>query len=177
MGKRRKAPSLRCRLRGLRFEESVDIKSGTTFSGGVVTSVAGQNGLAFVERKAGVGIGDDVMVEGRRATLVALEFSDGEDDTEEEVAVVEAPVSEKERKAAKLAAMQAKLAAAGLAKAEESEAERKAAKLKAMREKLAAAGLAPAEDSPEPDAEAARKAAKLQAMREKLAAAGLPTPD
>ena len=46
-----------------------------------------------------------------------------------------------------------------------------------MREKLAAAGLAPAEDSPEPDAEAARKAAKLQAMREKLAAAGLPTPD
>ena len=177
VGKRRKAPSLRCRLRGLRFEESVDIKSGTTFSGGVVTSVAGQNGLAFVERKAGVGIGDDVMVEGRRATLVALEFSDGEDDTEEEVAVVEAPVSEKERKAAKLAAMQAKLAAAGLAKAEESEAERKAAKLKAMREKLAAAGLAPAEDSPEPDAEAARKAAKLQAMREKLAAAGLPTPD
>ena len=86
--------------------------------------------------------------------------------------------AEKERKAAKLKAMQAKLKAAGLAKDEESEAERKAAKLQAMREKLAAAGLAKTDDSSEPDAaaaEAARKAAKLQAMREKLAAAGLPT--
>ena len=140
-----------------------------------MTSVAGQNGLAFVERKANLKVGDTVTVSGKRATLAALEFSDGEEDAEEEVVVAEP--SEKERKAAKLKAMQAKLAAAGLAKAEESEAERKAAKLKAMREKLAAAGLAPADDSPEPDAEAARKAAKLQAMREKLAAAGLPTPD
>ena len=45
------------------------------------------------------------------------------------------------------------------------------------KEKLAAAGLAKAEDPSEPDAEAARKAAKLQAMREKLAAAGLAPPD
>jgi len=176
VGKRRKAPSLRCRLRGLRFEESVDIKSGTTFSGGVVTSVAGQNGLAFVERKANLKVGDAVTVSGKRATLAALEFSDGEEDAEEEV-VVEAPVSEKERKAAKLAAMQAKLAAAGLAKPDEAdaaaaEAARKAAKLKAMQEKLAAAGLAKAEES-----EAERKAKKLAAMREKLAAAGLAPAD
>ena len=180
VGKRRKAPSLRCRLRGLRFEESVDIKSGTTFSGGVVTSVAGQNGLAFVERKANLKVGDAVTVSGKRATLAALEFSDGEEDAEEEVVVAEP--SEKERKAAKLKAMQAKLAAAGLAKTdEESEAERKAKKLAAMREKLAAAGLAPADDSSEPDAaaaaEAARKAAKLKQMQERLAAAGLAPKD
>ena len=175
VGKRRKAPSLRCRLRGLRFSEDVDMKPGTTFGEGVLTSIRGRNGLAFIERKANLKIGDAVTVSGNRATLVALEFGDGLEDEEE--IVVEAPVSEKERKAAKLAAMQAKLAAAGLAKAEESEAERKAKKLAAMREKLAAAGLAPAGDSSEPDAEAARKAAKLQAMREKLAAAGLPTPD
>ena len=171
VGKRRKAPSLRCRLRGLRFEESVDIKSGTTFSGGVVTSVAGQNGLAFVERKANLKVGDAVTVSGKRATLAALEFSDGEEDAEEEVVVAEP--SEKERKAAKLAAMQAKLKAAGLAKPDEAdaaaaEAARKAAKLKAMQEKLAAAGLAKADES-----EAERKAKKLAAMREKLAAAGL----
>ena len=116
-----------------------------------------------------------MTVSGVPATLAALAFGDGLEDDEE--VVEEAPVSEKERKAAKLAAMQAKLAAAGLAKAEESEAERKAAKLQAMREKLAAAGLAKAEDPSEPDAEAARKAAKLQAMREKLAAAGLAPPD
>ena len=172
VGKRRKAPSLRCRLRGLRFEESVDIKSGTTFSGGVVTSVAGQNGLAFVERKANLKVGDAVTVSGKRATLAALEFSDSEEDEEE--VVVEAPVSEKERKAAKLAAMQAKLAAAGLAKPDEAdaaaaEAARKAAKLKAMQEKLAAAGLAKTDE----ESEAERKAKKLAAMREKLAAAGL----
>ena len=176
VGKRRKAPSLRCRLRGLRFSEEADLGPGTIFGEGVLTSVNGRNGLAFIERKTNLKIGDAVTVSGFPAMIVELEFSDGEEDAEE-VVVVEAPVSEKERKAAKLKAMQAKLAAAGLAKAEESEAERKAAKLKAMREKLAAAGLAPAEDSPEPDAEAARKAAKLQAMREKLAAAGLPTPD
>jgi hypothetical protein len=178
VGKRRKAPSLRCRLRGLRFSEDVDIEPGTTFGEGVLTSVNGRNGLAFIERKAGLGIGDAVAVCGFPAMIVELEFSDGEEDAEE---VVVAEPSEKERKAAKLKAMQAKLAAAGLAKAdEESEAERKAKKLAAMREKLAAAGLAPAEDSPEPDAaaaEAARKAAKLQAMREKLAAAGLAPPD
>jgi hypothetical protein len=136
--------------------------------------VNGRNGLAFIERKANLKIGDAVTVSGVPATLVSLDFGDGLEDDEE---VVVAEPSEKERKAAKLKAMQAKLAAAGLAKDEESEAERKAKKLAAMREKLAAAGLAPAEDSPEPDAEAARKAAKLQAMREKLAAAGLPTPD
>ena len=175
VGKRRKAPSLRCRLRGLRFSEDVDLRPGTTFGEGVLTSVNGRNGLAFIERKANLKIGDAVTVSGVPATLAALEFGDGLEDDEEEVVVAEP--SEKERKAAKLKAMQAKLAAAGLAKAEESEAERKAKKLAAMREKLAAAGLAPAEDSPEPDAEAARKAAKLQAMREKLAAAGLPTPD
>ncbi len=175
VGKRRKAPSLRCRLRGLRFSEDVDLRPGTTFGEGVLTSVNGRNGLAFVERKANLKVGDAVAVSGFPATLAALEFGDGLEDNEEEVVVAEP--SEKERKAAKLKAMQAKLAAAGLAKAEESEAERKAKKLAAMREKLAAAGLAPAEDSPEPDAEAARKAAKLQAMREKLAAAGLPTPD
>jgi hypothetical protein len=178
VGKRRKAPSLRCRLRGLRFSEEVDMKPGTVFGEGVLTSISGKNGLAFIERKAGLGIGDAVTVSGFPATLAALEFGDGLEDDEE---VVVAEPSEKERKAAKLKAMQAKLAAAGLAKAdEESEAERKAAKLKAMREKLAAAGLAKAEDSSEPDAaaaETARKAAKLQAMREKLAAAGLPTPD
>jgi folate-binding Fe-S cluster repair protein YgfZ len=178
VGKRRKAPSLRCRLRGLRFSEDVDIEPGTTFGEGVLTSVNGRNGLAFIERKAGLGIGDVVTVSGVPATLAALEFGDGLEDNEEEVVVAEP--SEKERKAAKLKAMQAKLAAAGLAKAEESEAERKARKLAAMREKLAAAGLAPADDSSEPDAEAAeaaRKAAKLQAMREKLAAAGLAPPD
>ncbi len=180
VGKRRKAPSLRCRLRGLRFSEDVDLRPGTTFREGVLTSVNGRNGLAFIERKAGLGIGDVVTVSGVPATLAALEFGDGLEDEEE--VVEEAPVSEKERKAAKLKAMQEKLAAAGLAKTdEESEAERKAKKLAAMREKLAAAGLAPADDSSEPDAaaaaEAARKAAKLQAMREKLAAAGLPTPD
>ena len=175
VGKRRKAPSLRCRLRGLRFSEDVDMKPGTAFGEGVLTSVNGRNGLAFIERKANLKIGDAVTVSGVPATLAALEFGDGLEDNEEEVVVAEP--SEKERKAAKLKAMQAKLAAAGLAKDEESEAERKAKKLAAMREKLAAAGLAPAEDSPEPDAEAARKAAKLQAMREKLAAAGLPTPD
>ena len=136
----------------------------------------GRNGLAFIERKAGLGIGDAVTVSGVPATLIALDFGDGLEDVEEEVVVAEP--SEKERKAAKLKAMQAKLAAAGLAKTdEESEAERKAKKLAAMREKLAAAGLAPADDASEPDAEAARKAAKLQAMREKLAAAGLATPD
>ena len=175
VGKRRKAPSLRCRLRGLRFSEDVDMKPGTAFGEGVLTSVNGRNGLAFIERKANLKIGDAVTVSGVPATLAALAFGDGLEDDEEEVVVAEP--SEKERKAAKLKAMQAKLAAAGLAKDEESEAERKAKKLAAMREKLAAAGLAPAEDSPEPDAEAARKAAKLQAMREKLAAAGLPTPD
>ena len=175
VGKRRKAPSLRCRLRGLRFEEEVDLRPGTAFGEGVLTSVNGRNGLAFIERKANLKIGDAVTVSGVPATLAALAFGDGLEDNEEEVVVAEP--SEKERKAAKLKAMQAKLAAAVLAKDEESEAERKAKKLAAMREKLAAAGLAPAEDSPEPDAEAARKAAKLQAMREKLAAAGLPTPD
>ena len=175
VGKRRKAPSLRCRLRGLRFSEDVDMKPGTAFGEGVLTSVNGRNGLAFIERKANLKIGDAVTVSGVPATLAALAFGDGLEDDEE--VVEEAPVSEKERKAAKLAAMQAKLAAAGLAKAEESEAERKAAKLQAMREKLAAAGLAKAEDPSEPDAEAARKAAKLQAMREKLAAAGLAPPD
>ena len=175
VGKRRKAPSLRCRLRGLRFSEEVDLRPGTVFGEGVLTSVNGRNGLAFIERKANLKIGDAVTVSGVPATLAALAFGDGLEDDEEEVVVAEP--SEKERKAAKLKAMQAKLAAAGLAKDEESEAERKAKKLAAMREKLAAAGLAPAEDSPEPDAEAARKAAKLQAMREKLAAAGLPTPD
>ena len=171
VGKRRKAPSLRCRLRGLRFSEDVDLKPGTTFGEGVLTSVNGRNGLAFIERKAGLGIGDVVTVSGFPATLAALEFGDGLEDEEE--VVVEAPVSEKERKAAKLAAMQAKLKAAGLAKPDEAdaaaaEAARKAAKLKAMQEKLAAAGLAKAED-----AEAERKAKKLAAMREKLAAAGL----
>ena len=175
VGKRRKAPSLRCRLRGLRFSEDVELRPCTAFGEGVLTSVNGKNGLAFIERKAGLGIGDAVTVSGVPATLAALAFGDGLEDDEEEVVVAEP--SEKERKAAKLKAMQAKLAAAGLAKDEESEAERKAKKLAAMREKLAAAGLAPAEDSPEPDAEAARKAAKLQAMREKLAAAGLAPPD
>ena len=175
VGKRRKAPSLRCRLRGLRFSEDVELRPCTAFGEGVLTSVNGKNGLAFIERKAGLGIGDAVTVSGVPATLAALAFGDGLEEDEE--VVVSAEPSEKERKAAKLKAMQEKLAAAGLAKAEESEAERKAKKLAAMREKLAAAGLAPAEDSPEPDAEAARKAAKLQAMREKLAAAGLPTPD
>ena len=164
----------------MRFSEDVELRPGTAFGEGVLTSVNGKNGLAFIERKAGLGIGDVVTVSGVPATLAALEFGDGLEDEEE--VVEEAPVSEKERKAAKLKAMQEKLAAAGLAKTdEESEAERKAKKLAAMREKLAAAGLAPADDSSEPDAaaaaEAARKAAKLQAMREKLAAAGLPTPD
>jgi hypothetical protein len=117
-----------------------------------------------------------VTVSGNRATLAALEFGDGLEDVEE--VVVEAPVSEKERKAAKLKAMQAKLAAAGLAKPDEAdaaaaEAARKAAKLKAMQEKLAAAGLAKAGE----ESEAERKAKKLAAMREKLAAAGLRTPD
>ena len=171
VGKRRKAPSLRCRLRGLRFHEDVDLRPGTTFDGGVLTSISGKNGLAFIERKAGLGIGDVVTVSGFSATLAALAFGDGLEDEEE--VVVEAPVSEKERKAAKLAAMQAKLAAAGLAKPDEAdaaaaEAARKAAKLKAMQEKLAAAGLAKADES-----EAERKAKKLAAMREKLAAAGL----
>ena len=175
VGKRRKAPSLRCRLRGLRFSEDVDMKPGTAFGEGVLTSVNGRNGLAFIERKANLKIGDAVTVSGVPATLAALAFGDGLEEDEE--VVVSAEPSEKERKAAKLKAMQEKLAAAGLAKAEESEAERKAKKLAAMREKLAAAGLAPADDSSEPDAEAARKAAKLQAMREKLAAAGLATPD
>ena len=59
--------------------------------------------------------------------------------------------------------------------------EDKAKKLAAMREKLAAAGLAPADDSSEPDAaaaaEAARKAAKLKQMQERLAAAGLAPKD
>lgn len=184
VGKRRKAPSLRCRLRGLRFETAVAIDPGAKLlaggqSAGVLTSVSGDTGLAFVERKAGVSIGDAVTVDGNPATLVALDFSDGEEDEDE---VVEAPPSEKERKAAKLAAMQAKLAAAGLAKADEAdaaaaEAERKAAKLKQMQERLAAAGLAPAEPDDAAAAEAARKAAKLAAMREKLAAAGLSPPD
>jgi len=142
--------------------------------------VNGKNGLAFIERKANLKIGDAVTVSGVPATLAALEFSDCEEDAEEEVVVAEP--SEKERKAAKLAAMQAKLAAAGLAKPDEAdaaaaEAARKAAKLKAMQEKLAAAGLAKADEADSEAAEAARKAAKLQAMREKLAAAGLPTPD
>ena len=175
VGKRRKAPSLRCRLRGLRFEEEVDLRPGTAFGEGVLTSVNGKNGLAFIERKAGLGIGDAVTVSGVPATLAALEFGDGLEDDEE--VVEEAPVSEKERKAAKLAAMQAKLAAAGLAKADEAdaaaaEAARKAAKLKAMQEKLAAAGLAKDEES-----KAERKAKKLAAMREKLAAAGLAPAD
>ena len=170
VGKRRKAPSLRCRLRGLRFEEEVDLRPGTTFGEGVLTSVNGRNGLAFIERKANLKIGDAVTVSGVPATLAALEFGDGLEDDEE---VVVAEPSEKERKAAKLAAMQAKLAAAGLAKPDEAdaaaaEAARKAAKLKAMQEKLAAAGLAKDEES-----EAERKAKKLAAMREKLAAAGL----
>ena len=177
VGKRRKAPSLRCRLRGLRFSEDVDLRPGTTFGEGVLTSVNGRNGLAFIERKANLKIGDAVAVSGCPATLAALEFGDGLEDNEEEVVVVEAPVSEKERKAAKLKAMQAKPAAAGLAKADESEAERKAKKLAAMREKLAAAGLAKADEADAEAAEAARKAAKLQAMREKLAAAGLAPPD
>jgi len=174
VGKRRKAPSLRCRLRGLRFEAAITIEPGAKLlaggqSAGVLTSISGANGLAFVERKAGVAIGDAVTVDGSPATLVALDFSDGEEDDEEEV--VEAPISEKERKAAKLLAMQEKLAAAGLAKADEADAAaaesaRKAAKLKQMQERLAAAGLAPAGDSSsEPDdaaaAETARKAAKL----------------
>ena len=172
VGKRRKAPSLRCRLRGLRFEEEVDLRPGTTFGEGFLTSVNGKNGLAFIERKANLKIGDAVTVSGVRATLAALEFGDGLEDDEE--VVVEAPVSEKERKAAKLAAMQAKLAAAGLAKPDEAdaaaaEAARKAAKLKAMQEKLAAAGLAKTDE----ESEAERKAKKLAAMREKLAAAGL----
>ena len=46
-----------------------------------------------------------------------------------------------------------------------------------MQAKLKAAGLAKADEADAAAAEAARKAAKLQAMREKLAAAGLPTPD
>ena len=176
VGKRRKAPSLRCRLRGLRFSEDVDLRPGTTFDGGVLTSISGKNGLAFIERKAGRGIGDAVTVCGVPATLAALEFGDGLEDDEE--VVVEAPVSEKERKAAKLAAMQAKLAAAGLAKPDEAdaaaaEAARKAAKLKAMQEKLAAAGLAKTDE----ESEAERKAKKLAAMREKLAAAGLAPAD
>jgi len=175
VGKRRKAPSLRCRLRGLRFSEDVDMKPGTIFGEGVLTSISGKNGLAFIERKANLKIGDAVTVSGVPATLAALAFGDGLEDNEEEVVVAEP--SEKERKAAKLQAMQAKLAAAGLAKAEESEAERKAKKLAAMREKLAAAGLAKADEADAEAAEAARKAAKLKAMREKLAAAGLPTPD
>ena len=175
VGKRRKAPSLRCRLRGLRFSEDVDLQPGTTFGEGVLTSIRGKNGLAFIERKANLKIGDAVTVSGVPATLAALAFGDGLEDDEEEVVVAEP--SEKERKAAKLKAMQAKLAAAGLAKAEESEAERKAKKLAAMREKLAAAGLAPAGDSSEPDAEAARKAAKLKQMQERLAAAGLAPKD
>ncbi len=148
VGKRRKAPSLRCRLRGLRFSEDVELRSGTAFGEGVLTSVNGKNGLAFIERKAGLGIGDAVTVSGVPATLAALEFGDGLEDNEEEAVVAEP--SEKERKTAKLKAMQAKLKAAGLAKADEADAAA---------------------------AEAARKAAKLQAMREKLAAAGLPTPD
>ena len=147
VGKRRKAPSLRCRLRGLRFSEDVDMKPGTAFGEGVLTSVNGRNGLAFIERKANLKIGDAVTVSGVPATLAALAFGDGLEDDEE---VVVAEPSEKERKAAKLKAMQAKLKAAGLAKADEADAAA---------------------------AEAARKAAKLQAMREKLAAAGLPTPD
>ena len=172
VGKRRKAPSLRCRLRGLRFEEDVDLRPGTTFGEGVLTSVNGRNGLAFIERKANLKIGDAVTVSGVPATLAALAFGDGLEDDEE--VVEEAPVSEKERKAAKLAAMQAKLAAAGLAKPDEAdaaaaEAARKAAKLKAMQEKLAAAGLAKADE----ESEAERKAKKLAAMRERLAAAGL----
>ena len=176
VGKRRKAPSLRCRLRGLRFSEDVDLQPGTTFGEGVLTSIRGKNGLAFIERKANLKIGDAVTVSGVPATLAALEFGDGLEDDEE--VVVEAPVSEKERKAAKLKAMQAKLAAAGLAKPDEAdaaaaEAARKAAKLKAMQEKLAAAGLAKAGE----ESEAERKAKKLAAMREKLAAAGLRTPD
>ena len=176
VGKRRKAPSLRCRLRGLRFSEDVDIKPGTTFGEGVLTSVNGRNGLAFIERKAGLGIGDVVTVSGVPATLAALEFGDGLEDNEEEAVVAEP--SEKERKAAKLKAMQAKLKAAGLAKPDEAdaaaaEAARKAAKLKAMQEKLAAAGLAKTDE----ESEAERKAKKLAAMREKLAAAGLAPAD
>ena len=158
----------------MRFEAAITIEPGAKLlaggqSAGVLTSISGANGLAFVERKAGVAIGDAVTVDGSPATLVALDFSDGEEDDEEEV--VEAPISEKERKAAKLLAMQEKLAAAGLAKADEADAAaaesaRKAAKLKQMQERLAAAGLAPAGDSSsEPDdaaaAETARKAAKL----------------
>ena len=176
VGKRRKAPSLRCRLRGLRFSEEVDMKPGTTFGEGVLTSISGKNGLAFIERKANLKIGDAVTISGVPATLAALAFGDGLEDDEE--VVVEAPVSEKERKAAKLAAMQAKLAAAGLAKPDEAdaaaaEAARKAAKLKAMQEKLAAAGLAKSDE----ESEAERKAKKLAAMREKLAAAGLAPAD
>ena len=151
------------------------MKPGTTFGEGVLTSISGKNGLAFIERKANLKIGDAVTISGVPATLAALAFGDGLEDEEE--VVEEAPVSEKERKAAKLAAMQAKLAAAGLAKPDEAdaaaaEAARKAAKLKAMQEKLAAAGLAKAEES-----EAERKAKKLAAMREKLAAAGLAPAD
>ena len=82
-------------------------------------------------------------------------------------------MSEKERKAAKLKAMQAKLAAAGVATAEVPE--RKAAKLKAMREKLAAAGFAEADDLP--DAEAARRPRNCRLCGNQLAAAELPTPD
>ena len=80
VGKRRKAPSLRCRLRGLRFEEEVDLRPGTTFGEGVLTSVNGRNGLAFIERKANLKIGDAVTVSGVPATLAALEFGDGLED-------------------------------------------------------------------------------------------------
>ena len=87
------------------FFEDVDIEPARLLMEGVLTSVNGRNGLAFIERKAGFKVGDAVTVSGFSATLAALEFGDGLED-EEEVVVAE-PVSEKERKAAKLAAMQA----------------------------------------------------------------------
>ena len=73
----------------------------------------------------------------------------------------QAPVSEKERKAAKLAAMQARLAAAGLAKPAEADAAAAGRpgrrRVEAMQEKLAAAGLAKTDE----ESEAERKAKKL----------------
>ena len=45
----------------------------------------GKNGLAFIERKANLKIGDAVTVSGVPATLAALAFGDGLEDDEEVV--------------------------------------------------------------------------------------------
>ena len=175
VGKRRKAKHLRHRLTGVAFHapagavpigEKLSSKSDGAAAGSVSSfSDEAQLGLAFISRVSKLGVGDDVVCGGRSGTLVSTtfgEYAPASDDDDDDATEAPAPAAdEAARKAAKLEAMKARLAAAGLASrapapeaadedsetaaAEAAEAARKAAKLAAMRARLAAAGLAPEE--------------------------------